>query len=328
MTRSTSDRPGEFELIAKLFAPLSHSMTGAYGLIDDVAVLSPSAGCEVVLKTDTIVESVHFRRQDSARTIAKKVLRMNLSDFAAKGAEPSAYLVSLSLPDWTDNAWLEEFAVGLAEDQSEYGVTLVGGDTTRTPGVMTISVMLTGFVPNGALIRRRGAKPGDAVFVTGTIGDAGAGLELLRKPGAAVSQSELVSRYLVPRPRLAFGRSLRGIANAALDVSDGLVADLGHIAAASDVRIEVQAELIPLSSELISLCGREMPALVAAGTSGDDYEIAFTAPPERREVIRERARGSGTAVTEIGRVVSGRGIALLDAQGQEVPLERQGYTHF
>jgi len=327
MTRSTSDcRPGEFELIEKLFAPLSRPLPGAFGLTDDVAVFSPHTGCEVVLKTDAIVEGVHFRKSDPARTIAKKVLRMNISDFAAKGAEPKAYLVSLSLPEWPDKAWLEEFARGLAEDQAEFDVGLAGGDTTRTPGAMTITVSMVGYVPQGALIRRNGARSGDAVYVTGTIGDAGGGLEQLAT-AASIPEGELVSRYLVPRPRLAFGQQLRGLASASLDVSDGLLADLGHIAKTSQVRIEVHVECVPLSPELVALRGHEIPAIVLAATSGDDYEISFTAPAASRSAIKQAAGETQTRVTEIGRVVAGEGIALLDSRGAEIPVSRKGYTH-
>lgn len=323
-------RPGEFELIARIFAPLSRKLPGAFGLTDDVAVLAAPPGHEIVLKTDAVIEGVHFRKSDPPETVAKKVLRMNISDFAAKGASPYAYLLALSLPEWPDTAWLEHFARGLGEDQETFGVTLAGGDTDRTPGVLSVAVMMTGFVPQGTLIRRNGAAPGDLVYVTGTIGDAGGGLELLATPSAKRPdwEAELVSRYLVPRPRLAFGQPLRGLASASLDVSDGLVGDLGHIAEVSDVRIEIDADRVPVSPQLRQLRGNDSEAIARAATAGDDYEIAFTAPPSRCEAIGQVAAKTLTRVSEIGRVVAGEGAVLLDGEGREIPLERKGYTHF
>lgn len=326
----TNARPGEFEIIKAIFAPLSRSHPGAFDLTDDVAVLAPPAGHELVLKTDAIVEGVHFNRNDPPDSIARKALRVNISDFAAKGASPNVYLLVLALPDWPDRRWLEQFAKGLAEDQAEFNVTLAGGDTDRTPGALTIAITLTGFVKQGTLIRRSGAKPGDAVFVTGSIGDAGAGLDVLRHdvvtPGSAAEH--VVSRYRVPRPRLAFGTMLTGLASAALDVSDGLIADLGHIAGVSGVRIVVEAHRVPLSDALVQLRGRNLSTIAEACTAGDDYEIAFTAPEVRRGAIFEAAARSHTVVTEIGRVISGAQVGLLDERGHEIALARKGYTHF
>ena len=331
MTSSNSDeRPGEFELIRTLFAPLTRAFPGAFGLTDDVAVVAPLAGHDIVLKTDAIVEGVHFFRTDPPETVAKKALRTNISDFAAKGAVPHAYLLALALPDWPGKAWLEKFAHGLEEDQAAFDVVLAGGDTDRTPGALTIAVMMTGFVPEGILIRRDGASPGDAVFVTGTIGDAGGGLHLLLEKTEIVEawQHELVARYRMPQPRLAFGKSLRGMASAALDVSDGLIADLGHIAELSRVRIEIDAARVPLSAALIQLWGCDANAILRAAGAGDDYEIAFTAPVRHRDAIAKAAAQTGTRVTEIGRVVEGEGAVLCDAQGRELPVARKGHVHF
>ena len=326
----TTGKLGEFGIIKKYFAPLSRTHPGAFELTDDVAVLAPPAGHDLVLKTDAIVEGVHFLRSDPPATVAKKVLRVNISDFAAKGAIPHAYLLALALPDWPDEAWLERFAEGLAEDQREFSVTLVGGDTDRTPGALTAAVMLTGFVPQGTVIRRSGAKPGDLVFVTGTVGDAGAGLALLKSgsPSHDATGDYLVARYRVPRPRLAFGQRLRGVASAALDVSDGLIADLEHMAEVSRVRIAVDAPRVPLSDELTGLRGRDMPVVAEAATAGDDFEIAFSAPASCRPAIERIAGETNTRVTEIGRVSAGEGVALLDDSGQVISLDRHGYTHF
>jgi thiamine-monophosphate kinase len=324
MTNGKADgRPGEFELIAELFAPLSKNAPGAFGLTDDAAVLAPPSGHELVLTTDAVVESVDFFRSDPPGAIAQKALRVNLSDLAAKGAVPVGYMLVLLLPDWPDRVWLQAFADGLAADQEAFGLSLLGGDTSGTPGPLSITVSAFGLVPAGAMIRRAGARPGDPVFVTGTIGDAGGGLSVLKENR---SDAALIARYRVPEPRLALGPLLRGIASASLDVSDGLVADLGHIADVSHVRIEVDAARIPLSTALKTLWGEE--AAVRAATAGDDYEIAFTAPASRRADVAGAAARSGVAVTEIGRVVAGEGVVLLDAAGCEIALSRAGYTHF
>jgi thiamine-monophosphate kinase len=324
-----TNRPSEFELIRQLFAPLSLSLPGAFGLTDDAAVFATPKGDEVVITADAIVEGVHFLKSDPAGTIAKKALRVNLSDLAAKGALPHRYLLVLALPDWPDMAWLEAFAHGLGEDQALFGIALAGGDTTATPGPLTIAITALGFVPEGTMIRRAGARAGDLVFVTGTLGDAGGGLALLKGEGARISEVEkesLIARYRVPTPRLAMGRTLRGLATTALDVSDGLLADLGHIADISRVRIEIDATRIPLSPALRAFWNEE--AVLRAATAGDDYEIAFTAPPVLRDAVMEAARLTGTSVTEIGRVVTGQGAVLLDAEGRAIPMACKGYTHF
>jgi thiamine-monophosphate kinase len=333
MTSSNSEprRLGEFALIAKLFAPLAAKDEGAFDLKDDAATLRLSPGEELVVTVDALVEGVHFLLDDPADLIAKKALRVNLSDLAAKGATARNYLLALSLPDWIDDSWLRRFAAGLEEDQKSYGVTLLGGDTTSTPGPLTLSITALGSIAAGTMLRRKGARPGDLVFVSGTIGDAGAGLEVLRGKGSQLGADErenLILRYRLPEPRLALGAGLIGIASAALDVSDGLVADIGHIAEESGVRIVIHAPLVPLSPELVSLWGRGPGALIRAATAGDDYEIAFTAPPVARAAVADAARAAGVAVSEIGRVEPGMGLALIDEGGQALAVERAGFTHF
>lgn len=324
-------RPGEFELIAKLFAPLSRGVSGAFALTDDVALLEPKPGHELVLKTDSLIESVHFLHSDPAGTVAQKALRRALSDLAAKGAEPCVYLLALALPPWPDMNWLEAFAAGLAEDQAKFECALVGGETNATPGPVTITITAVGYVPHGTLIRRNGATPGDSVFVSGTIGDAGAGLGLLTNgdiPASAATRDFLISRYRLPDPRTELGRELRGLASASLDVSDGLLADLGHIAEASQARIEIDAAQVPMSDALREWSGEGTSGRVRAAIAGDDYEIAFTAPRSAADAVLEAARRTGTQVTAIGRVVSGSGVALLNESGNSIQVLRQGYTHF
>ncbi|HUJ03898.1 MAG TPA: thiamine-phosphate kinase, partial [Rhizomicrobium sp.] len=242
---------------------------------------------------------------------------------------PAGYLLTLNLPDATGMEWLESFARGLSEDQKQFGISLFGGDTTATPGPLSISVAMFGFAPS--ITRRSGARAGDCIFVSGTIGDAGAGLAVLKGEGHALSaatREALIARYRVPEPRVALGQSLRGLASASIDVSDGLIADLGHVAEVSNVRMIVEAPRVPLSHALEALWGRSDKSVARAATSGDDYEIAFTAPSEKRDAVAAAARASKTQVAEIGRVEAGKGVALRDAGGKEIAIGRAGFTHF
>lgn len=323
-------RLSEFALIAKLFAPLAKA-EGAFDLTDDVARLSLSSGQELVVTVDAIVEGVHFFRSDPADLIARKALRVNLSDLAAKGAEPRHYLLALSLPDWVDDAWLAQFTEGLEQDQAEFGVSLLGGDTTATPGPLTLSITALGETPAGRMLRRAGARAGDRVFVTGTIGDAGAGLAVMKGDGPKLSAADrdyLVRRFRLPEPRVLLGPKLIGVASAALDVSDGLLADLGHIAEVSKLRIQLEAERLPLSPACVALWGEGPDAAIRAASAGDDYEIAFTAPESARPGIAQAASQVGVAVREIGRVEAGMGVLITDAGGNPIPVSRGGYTHF
>jgi thiamine-monophosphate kinase len=332
MANSSSDsgRPGEFELIARLFAPLA-TAPGAFGLTDDVAIISPCPGHDLVVTTDAILEGVDFFEGDRPAWIAKKALRVNLSDLAAKGAKPFGYLLTLALPQRIDATWLEDFARGLREDQDAYDVGLLGGDMSSSEQ-LSISITAFGYVPAGRLIRRKGARAGDGVFVTGTIGDSGGGLALLRDDeGGALSaefRNDLIDRYRLPAPPVSFGRSLMGLASAALDVSDGLIADLGHLAAASDVRIVVEAARIPRSAALRALWGDSDTAIARAATSGDDYQIAFTAPLDAEAKLQQAAHDGLTTLTRIGRVEAGAGVVLMGAQTQEIAVKRPGFTHF
>ncbi|HEY8950061.1 MAG TPA: thiamine-phosphate kinase [Rhizomicrobium sp.] len=327
MTNSSSERPGEFELIAKLFAPLSAKMPGAYDLTDDAATIRLPTGEELVVTADLLSAGVHFLADDPPKLIAQKALRVNLSDLAAKGAKPLGYTLSLALPrDWA-MPWLESFSSGLREDQERYSLGLLGGDTTSTNGPLTIAITAFGSVPEGTMIRRNGAKPGDVAFVSGTIGDAGGGLTALKGELLTLSdqhRAALAGRYQLPEPRIQLGVALRDVATAALDVSDGLMADLGHIAETSNVKVSVDASRVPLSDAL-KAAGI---ALSSAVTAGDDYEIAFTAPPNKRDDIARIAARAGVTVTEIGRVEAGSGAVLLDSSGREIPLSKTGYRHF
>jgi len=330
MTNSGSDRPGEFALIAELFAPLATEF-GAFGLRDDAAVATPPVGFDLVVTTDALVEGVHFRASDPPQLIAKKALRVNLSDLAAKGCTVAGYLMALSVPATLSIEWLRAYARGLEEDQEAFGISLLGGDTTSTPGPMTIVITAFGHVPAGAMLPRGGARVDDIVFVSGSIGDAGGGLSCLKGECASVpddARDYLINRYQVPQPRLALGKALVGIASASLDVSDGLIADLGHISTVSDVSVCVDAVRIAISSALKSTWQDPLDGLVRAVTAGDDYEIAFTSPVSMRDAVARAAEQSRTPVAEIGRVGRGAGVMLLDEAGSEIPVSRTGYTHF
>jgi len=315
----------EFGLIAKYFAPLARD-PAALMLSDDACVLKPEPGRELIVTADALVEGVHFLPNDPPDLIASKALRVNLSDLAAKGAEPRGYLLALTLPSTTTDAWLQGFARGLSADQQRFGTSLLGGDTTSTPGPLTIAITALGTAPEGAMIRRRGARVGDGIYVSGTIGDAGVGLQLLQGALAAGEGADfLIGRYRQPTPRLALGKALRGVATASLDVSDGLIADLGHIADVSAVRLVVDANRIPLSDALLHVWpGPE--GVLRAATAGDDYEIAFTAASD--ESVAAAAAKADVSVTRIGRVEIGSGVVLLDSGGQAVTVARPGFLHF
>lgn len=302
----------EFSLIAEFFTLLA-TPPGAFGLKDDAAILAHRPGQDLVVSTDTVIEGVDFLPGDPPDLIARKALRVNLSDLAAKGAAPDSYLLNLSLPASIDRDWLQAFARGLAQDQKEFGVGLLGGDTGRTPGPLTISITAFGHVPRGTMIRRQGARSGDSVFVTGSIGDSGGGLAILRGEGSHLTEAQrqaLITRYRLPQPRVGF--PLRGIASSALDISDGLIADLGHLAEASGVRLVIEAEHIPRSPALRALWGDGQDAVLRAATAGDDYEIAYTA---------------ASGEVRIGAVEQGSGVVLL-WQGRPLSVPRPGYRHF
>lgn len=324
--QAESPQRGEFELIAKILAPLTGGDARALGLADDAAVLPQKTGMDTVVSTDTMVAGIHFLMSESPDVIARRLLRVNLSDIAAMAAKPAGYFLNLSLPAKSENDWLEKFASGLGEDQREFGITLLGGDTTHTTGSLTLSITMFGEAPSGAAVRRSTAKPGDIVFVSGTIGDAGLGLSrLLETPSA---DDALVRRYQLPTPRVELGVALRGIANAMADVSDGLVADLGHICAASGVAATIRADAVPLSDEARAAQPGGEPDIGLLLASGDDYELVFAVAPGREEDVLAAAARVNVPVSEIGLVGEGEGVAVHDAHGVDISPEIGGYRHF
>ena len=320
---------GEFERIARFFAPLA--APEGLGLVDDVALIEGPPGFQYVLKTDAIVEGVHFLPEDTADQVAQKLLRVNLSDLAGKGAVPVGYLLTTSLPRERDEAWLEAFAQGLARDQREFGIALMGGDSVSTVGPVTLSIAAIGRVRRGEAVLRSGAMPGHAVFVSGTLGDAALGLMAIRGKLSVLSVDEqafLADRYRLPRPRLLLGQRLVGVAKAMMDVSDGLAADLGHICETSGVAALVETTRLPLSPPARAAIAAEPSLLQAAFSAGDDYELLFTAPPEAETRIAALAAEVGVSVTRIGRVEGGAGVRILDAEGAAIPVGDAGYRHF
>jgi thiamine-monophosphate kinase len=318
---------GEFAAIARHFRPLA-THPGAFGLEDDLAWLAPRFGRRLVLKTDAIVVGVHTLPGDPPDLVARKALRVNLSDLAGKGARPLGYMLALVLPADTREAWLARFAAGLGADQKEFGIPLLGGDMTRTPGPPTIAITAVGEAQARRPLLRGGARRGDAVFVSGTIGDAALGLLALEgklRTLAAAHRRFLAGRYHLPEPRLALGRAIAPLATAAMDVSDGLVADLGHICAASGCGAEIELAAVPAS-----------PAAQQAGerhalrriTGGDDYELLFTAPLGAEAGLRAAARRTGVPITRIGRIVARPGVRVLGPEGSEVRVEHRGWQHF
>jgi thiamine-monophosphate kinase len=323
-------RPGEFVLIDRYFSPLATD-SGAFGLKDDAAIYRPRPGEDIVVTADTVVERIHFLPDDPPAAVARKALRVNLSDLAAKGATPFGYVLSLALPaGWTE-AWVRGFARGLAGDQKRYAVALLGGDTTRASGGVTVAITALGRVPKGEMVLRSGARPGDAVLVSGTVGDGALGLCIRqgRLSGKARGAKHLLDRYLTPQPRTALAPVLRRYATAAVDVSDGLVGDLAHICDVSGVGAEIEAPLVPLSPAARGALAGNPSLLSVILNGGDDYEIVATVPERRVAPFVRAAKAAGVAVTRIGTIVAGKGPPVVrDPSGNAIRLGTKSHTHF
>ena len=324
-----SEGLGEFGRIRRFFAPLAGP--GGLDLRDDAALLDCAPGHRLVVTVDAIVAGVHYLPDDPPDLVARKLLRVNLSDLAAMGARPRHYLLTTALPAALDDEWVARFAEGLAQDQHHYGIDLIGGDSVATQGPAVLSLTAIGEVAAGAEIRRSGARPGDRVWVSGTIGDAFLGLAALRGGYPELPAEErtvLISRFQLPEPRVELGPRLAGIAHAMLDVSDGLVADLGHICEASGVGARVALAELPLSpaAQRIAAGTPDLPLRLA--TAGDDYELLFTAPPEASETILRLSAELRLPLTAIGTIEPGAAVRLVDAKGKIVPVGAAGYRHF
>ncbi|MEM9634735.1 MAG: thiamine-phosphate kinase [Pseudomonadota bacterium] len=330
-----TDRPGEFELIKTYFAPLAKD-PGSLGLTDDAAVLTPRDGLDLVLTKDVLAADIHFFADDAPEAIAAKALRVNLSDLAAKGARPRGYLLGLALAsDWTSE-WLRRFCDGLAADQAAFDIPLLGGDTIRSGNGLQVSITAIGEVKKGHAVRRSGAKPGDKIFVSGTIGDAAAGLKARLEPGFAakhgLSQEDerhVLDRYLLPRPRTRLADAISASSNAAMDISDGLIADCRHMAGASGVDITIDQEMLPLSGAMQRLKAAAPDIFAQCINGGDDYEILASVAAEREDEFVRLARKAGCPVVEIGVAREGTGQVHLCKDGRSVDMKLEdGFRHF
>ena len=331
MKRVAPQALSEFDLIAKYFKPLTQGAPGALALSDDAAFIRPRSGYDLVVTVDAVVEGVHFLADDPACDIAQKALRVNISDLAAKGAQPKAYLLTAAFPQHLDGTWLPSFALGLKRSQKRYGIDLIGGDTVSTPGPLSLSITAIGEVKAGQMIRRAGAKVGDDIWVSGTIGDAGLGLAVTQHRLVPRSEKQirfLVQRYRIPEPRLEVGLGLQGLAHARVDISDGLIADLGHLATVSGVALEIMAEEVPLSSAARDFVRAGQVSLETLLTAGDDYELAFAAAPSDRLRVGALSARCKVPLVRIGRVLKGAGVTVVGADGKVLQFSRKGFTHF
>jgi thiamine-monophosphate kinase len=332
--RSDRTESGEDRLIARYFKPIARH-PGALGLTDDAGVLAPPAGHEFVLTADAIVGGVHFFLDDPPDAVARKALRVNLSDLAAKGAQPAGFLLSIALPKAITPAWLEAFARGLAADARRYDCPLFGGDTVATSGTPAISVAAFGTLPKGTMVRRSGARPGHRIVVTGTIGDAAVALRLRQDRDSAQRwkldtgmRRHLATRYLLPEPRNTLAEALRRHASAAIDVSDGLAGDLAKLCRASGVGADVEILQVPLSKAARAALVAEPELIETILTGGDDFEVLAAVPPRALGALRAAARAARVPLTEIGRVVAGKGVRFLTADRRALRFARASFSHF
>lgn len=324
------DISAEDKLIARFFQPIA-THPGALGLADDAAYITPPPGCDLVLKTDAIIGGVHFFAEDAAHMVACKALRVNLSDLAAKGAAPLGFLLSLALPKEIGDNWLVNFAEGLRSDSVLYACSLFGGDTDRTPGPITISIAMFGSVPEGTMMRRAGARVGDRVFVSGTIGDASLGLAMRNGKDWKLSETQrqhLIARYLLPQPRTALAEAVRQHASAAMDVSDGLAGDFAKLCRSSRVGATIAVERIPLSDACKAVFAADPAMRETALSGGDDYEIVCTVPAGKAQSFCAAAQAANVPVSEIGEIVAGEGARFLWGDGEPLTFRRAAFSHF
>ncbi len=328
---------GEEAIIHEYLAPLAAGYPGAFGLTDDCAAFTPTPGHDLVVKTDPVAAGVHFFPDDDPADIGWKALAVNVSDLAAKGAEPRAYLMALSFPEAPTRDWMQRFASGLAEAQAAFGMHLIGGDTDRRPGPLSITITVFGEVPTGAMVRRATARPGDRIYVSGTLGAAATGfaligdLALAAKWGLSEAEAmEVVRRFHRPEPRLSLRAALLGHARAAMDLSDGLAKDLGRMCKASACGARVRLGAIPMLSATAKALGKDASHATAIVASGDDYEILVSVPADRGDAFEAAVASSagGLKVTHIGEMTDGPGVEILGSDGAPLVLGKTGWDHF
>ncbi|WP_020593313.1 thiamine-phosphate kinase [Kiloniella laminariae] len=324
----------EFDLIKSYFAPLASGYDEAFGLLNDAALISENPQASTVVTMDTLIAGVHFLMSDPAGDIARKCLRVNLSDLAAMGATAFGYSLSMAYNSQIETGWVREFTAALGEDQKRFSCHLIGGDTVVTPGSLTITITCFGSVARHQCLQRNTALVGEDVWVSGDLGDSAAGLKLLTKVLTAPEPEKaahLIRRYRVPEPRCNLGIELlqRAYSRTAMDVSDGLLADLGHIAHASNVAVELYEDKIPLSAAFVEvMSGCPDQGLELAVTGGDDYELVFTSDPSQEQNIRELSAKLSLKLSKIGKVISGQGVQLICRNGEIFLPAKGGWTHF
>jgi thiamine-monophosphate kinase len=334
MARRPDPQSNEDRLIERYFKPIA-SHPGALGLIDDAAVLATPPGHDLVVTADAIVAGIHFLPDDPADAVARKALRVNLSDLAAKGARPVGFLLSLALPKSIGDSWLKGFARALGADARRYSCPLLGGDTVRSPGALMVSIAALGALPAGTMVRRDTAQVGDHILVSGTIGDGALGLRLRQSRNAArrwklsaQERTHLTQRYLIPEPRNALALAVRKHATAAMDVSDGLAGDLAKLCRASGVAAVIHVARVPLSSAARKAMQANRKMLATALSGGDDYEIVCTVRPARLAAFQAAGRALGVPVTDIGRIVRGSGASFLQPNGKPIRFAKASFSHF
>jgi thiamine-monophosphate kinase len=323
---------GEFGRIARFFRPLAANLPGALELTDDAAVLDVPPGQELVVTTDAIVAGVHFLSTAAPGDIARKALRVNLSDLAAKGARPYAYTLTLAVGRDVADVWIEAFAAGLAADQAQYRIALAGGDSVSTSGPIWASITAFGLADAGRTVRRNGAQPGDIILVTGTIGDATMGLavEQGRLDVDAADRAAMVGRYRLPEPRTRLAPAIAAYAHAAIDISDGLAADFGHLCRASNVRGQIVASKVPLSPAVRRAIDTDAGQMSQVLAGGDDYEVLMAAPPNSVAGLKGAATNAGIDVTEIGSIGDSQADGeayFIDDGGNRLLFDKAGWTH-
>ena len=318
----------EIELIAEFFSPLSNKLNGR-NLLDDAALIQPNIGKELIVTTDTIIQGVHFIGNESPQEIAKKALRVNLSDIAAMGAVPNYYMLAISLPKDINDVWLKNFSEGLAQDQKKYSLKIIGGDTVFTPGPLTITITCFGEVLAGKAIGRNGAKVGDDIFVSGSIGNASLGLDFLQGKASYpnIDFRDLVNSYRLPEPRCNLAFHLTDIANSASDISDGLVTDMKSICDASGVGARIELCTIPTSKKVQEVVLIDSNYIQRIITGGDDYEILFTANPINYKKVLELSLLLKLPINKIGTISRGNQVLFIDENKNSVFIEKEGFKH-
>ena len=320
----------EFEIIKEFFSPLAENEF-SLNLADDVAKLPVDEGYELVFTKDVCIAGVHFFPEDPPELISRKALRVNLSDLVAKGSQPVGYLIGLGLPEDWDRKWLSQFCNGLRQDQKFFGISLLGGDTVRSPQSLFISITAIGKIQCGLFRKRSTARVGDHIYVTGTIGDSYLGLLAQKRQLTLADESDrsfLVSRYLLPEPRINVISLIQKFANASLDVSDGLIGDLNHMCLASNVGAEINIDSIPISSSALNVLTTDQYKQTEIFAGGDDYEILFTVPVSKVEKFESTKKNCGFQITNIGRITANKTIQVLDSDGTNVEFVNTGFKHF